>query len=94
VINRLILHTELKDAESVTEAGGGVGLLEAMGPGQRGLRPGDLGVAETDLRPSGRATIDGRLVDVKSIGSYIDKGAPIRVISVGRFVIEVEEASA
>jgi len=72
------------------DAGAG-GLLEAMRTGEAGLAPGELGVAETDLRPAGRADFGGRLVDVKSIGSYIDQGTPIRVVSVGRFVIEVEE---
>jgi membrane-bound ClpP family serine protease len=31
---------------------------------------------------------------VKSAGSYIEKGAPVRVVQVGRFVIEVEEVDA
>lgn len=91
LINRLILHTELRDADSASGTAGGVGLLEAMGGPQRALQSGDLGVAETDLRPSGRANINGRLVDVKSAGPYIEKGTAIRVLSVGRFVIEVEE---
>ena len=91
LVNRLILHTELRD-ESGAGGAGSAGLLEAMGAAQRALQPGDLGHAETDLRPSGRANVNGRLVDVKSVGSYIDKGTPIRVVSVGRFVIEVEEA--
>ncbi|MCH6551570.1 MAG: hypothetical protein IH804_06100 [Planctomycetes bacterium] len=47
---------------------------------------------KSPIRPAGRADFGGRLVDVKSIGSYIDQGTPIRVVSVGRFVIEVEEA--
>jgi membrane-bound serine protease (ClpP class) len=94
VINRLILHTELKEHD-VTGAGqGGLGLLQAMGAAPRTLQIGDSGVAETDLRPAGRAIIDGRMHDVKSVGNYIDKGTPIRVVSVGRFVIEVEEAGA
>ena len=91
LINRLILHTELRDAEGAPATVGSVGLLEAMGGPQRALAPGDLGVAETDLRPSGRANVNGRLVDVKSAGTYIEKGTTIRVLSVGRFVIEVEE---
>jgi hypothetical protein len=33
-------------------------------------------------------------VDVKSAGSFIERGAAIRVVSVGRFVIEVEDADA
>jgi hypothetical protein len=31
-------------------------------------------------------------VDVKSVGDYIDRGTRVRVVSVGRFAIEVEEA--
>ena len=96
-LRRLILQTELTG-----EAGGAggaletetasVGILEAMGAAQRAVSVGDSGTATTDLRPAGRAQIDGRSVDVKSIGAYIDRGTPIRVVSVGRFVIEVEDA--
>ena len=53
---------------------------------------GDTGVASTDLRPAGRGEFGGKLFDVKSVGSFIDAGSPIRVVSAGRFVIEVEEA--
>lgn len=103
IINRLILHTELKDpdadamAVAGTAGGASVGLLEAMGPrreSQRALQQGDLGVAETDLRPAGRAMFNGRMIDVKSVGNYIAKGTPVRILSVGRFVIEVEEQSS
>ncbi|UCD76520.1 MAG: ATP-dependent Clp protease proteolytic subunit [Phycisphaerales bacterium] len=86
VINRVILRAEVSERQAI-----GVGLLEAMGTAQRALEPGDEGVAATDLRPAGRAEIGGRMVDVKSVGEFIDKGTPIRVVSVGRFVIEVEE---
>ncbi|MHC5006852.1 MAG: NfeD family protein, partial [Planctomycetota bacterium] len=73
-------------------AAGGTGLLEALGSGERPLETGSIGVAETDLRPAGRADFEGRLVDVKSVGDYIDRGTRVRVVSVGRFAIEVEEA--
>ncbi len=88
-INRLILHTELKDAPAGTASG----LLAAMGADQRALAVGDTGIAHTDLRPSGRANFSGRLVDVTSVSTYIEKGSPLRVVSVGRFAIEVEESS-
>jgi membrane-bound serine protease (ClpP class) len=93
LLNRLILHTELRavpEAGSATATGG---LLQAMRAAQRALQPGDTGVAETDLRPAGRANINGKLVDVQSVGTYIEKGATVRVVSVGRYVIEVEEIS-
>jgi membrane-bound ClpP family serine protease len=86
ILSRFVLKTEVGESE------GGGGLLEAIGAAQRPLEPGDLGVAETDLRPAGRANFDGRLVDVKSVGAYIDRTTAVRVVSVGRFVIEVEEA--
>jgi membrane-bound ClpP family serine protease len=49
-------------------------------------------VAATDLRPSGRGQFTGRLVDVSSNGEWIERGSPIRIVSVGRFEIEVEVA--
>lgn len=91
LFNRLILQTELRPGAE--DRGPSSGLLEAMGDAPRALSVGDTGVAETDLRPSGRANVNGRLLDVKSIDSYIHKGTPIRVVSVGRFEIEVEDAS-
>jgi len=88
LLSRLVLKSEV--------GGGGreksVGLLEAMAGPQRALQVGDRGVAETDLRPAGRGSFDGRMVDVQAPGQYIEKGSPIRVTSVGRYVIEVEEA--
>ncbi len=58
------------------------------------MEPGDVGVAATDLRPAGRASFEGRPVDVKSVSTYIERGSPVRVVSVDRFVIEVEETQA
>ncbi|MCB9524132.1 MAG: nodulation protein NfeD [Myxococcales bacterium] len=43
---------------------------------------GQRGVASTPLRPSGKAVIDGTLVDVVSQMDWIDKGTPVRVIEV------------
>lgn len=90
VINRLILHAELRDSAPASPS-----MLQAMGAAAgSGLAVGDVGRAETDLRPAGRASFNSRLVDVKSISSYIDKGTAIRIVSVGSFVIEVEEAGS
>ncbi|MHC4102103.1 MAG: NfeD family protein [Planctomycetota bacterium] len=90
LLGRFILKAEVGEAQAA--AAGGTGLLEAVGGGERPLETGSVGVAETDLRPAGRADFDGRLVDVKSVGAYIDRGTRVRVVSVGRFAIEVEEA--
>ncbi|MDY7107825.1 MAG: hypothetical protein SYC29_04230 [Planctomycetota bacterium] len=92
LLNRLILRAEVAGRGRTGE--GSVGLLEAMAEPQRALQVGDLGTAETDLRPAGRGSFEGRMVDVQSPGMYIEKGSSIRVISVGRYVIEVEEADS
>lgn len=89
-LDRVVLRTEL----GATPASS-TGMLETMGAttGQRVLQVGDVGVAHTSLRPNGRASIDDRLVDVQSVDGFIEKGTPVRVVSVGRFVIEVEVAN-
>ncbi len=89
ILGKFVLKTELGGADMGD--GAGLGLLEAMGHAHRALELGDLGVAATDLRPAGRANFQGRPVDVKSVSTYIERGSPVRVVSVGRFVIEVEE---
>ncbi len=90
LFGRFILRTEIGAASGPGNAS--VGLLESIGPSPTPLEAGDIGVAETDLRPAGRANFDGRPVDVKSVSDYIDRGRRVRVVSVGRFAIEVEEA--
>ncbi len=42
---------------------------------------GCAGLAETELRPSGRALVAGRPVDVVSEGAFIAKGTPVVVVS-------------
>jgi membrane-bound serine protease (ClpP class) len=87
VIGRFVLNTEIRGEDSP-----GPGLLESLSdPTQPPLEAGDEGLAETDLRPAGRASFEGRLVDVKTVGGYIESGRRIRVVTVGRFAIEVEE---
>jgi membrane-bound serine protease (ClpP class) len=43
---------------------------------------GHAGVAETALRPTGKAVFDGRRVDVVSDGDFIEQGSPLEVIEV------------
>ena len=49
-------------------------------------------VASTGLRPSGRATLNGREVDVVSVGPFIDPGRKVRVSEVHGNRIVVAEA--
>ncbi|MDB4713917.1 NfeD family protein, partial [Akkermansiaceae bacterium] len=42
---------------------------------------GRTGIAATDLRPNGKAEVDGTLLEVLADGVFLDKGEPVRVIS-------------
>lgn len=54
---------------------------------------GQRGVAMTDLRMAGKATLDGRIYDVLSAAEYIDRGDPVRVVDVEGAAIMVERDS-
>lgn len=43
---------------------------------------GRAGAAETDLRPSGKALLDGKVFDVVSQHEYLERGTPVRVVEV------------
>ena len=42
---------------------------------------GRTGIAVTDLRPNGKAEVDGTLLEVLADGVFLDEGEPVRVIS-------------
>lgn len=88
IFDRLILKSEVGERQ---DAGG---MLTAMAQPQQTLQAGDEGLTVTELRPIGRVEINGRHVEVRSAGPYIARGARVRVVHVGPFVIEVEEVSA
>ncbi|MGK0188614.1 MAG: membrane-bound serine protease (ClpP class) [Verrucomicrobiales bacterium] len=52
---------------------------------------GKAGIAFTDLRPSGKASIDGQIVDVTSEVDFVEKGKQVKVVEQegGRVVVEV-----
>lgn len=56
---------------------------------------GKTGNAETDLRPSGYARIEGQRLDVVAVRGYIEKGTPVEVIEVhgARIVVRLPEDS-
>jgi membrane-bound serine protease (ClpP class) len=58
--------------------------------------PGELmgkeGVAISDLRPTGIASIDGRRIDVMSDGEYLDAGVRVKVVEVASNRIMVRSA--
>lgn len=70
----------------------GDGLLAAMSPTPPSDGPvnvGEIGRATTDLRPSGTAEFDGKLIDVVAEFGFIEKGRRVRVVSSG-FRVSVE----
>lgn len=66
---------------------------EAIGGGA--IKPGDAGRSVVRLRPTGRAEIDGRIVDVVTAGEFIDADMPIRVTEIhgNRIVVESDDAA-
>lgn len=55
---------------------------------------GKGGVAHSDLRPSGIATIEGKRLDVVSQGEYVARGSRVRIIEIegGRVVVVADES--
>ena len=72
-------------------------LGSALAPTAEGERAavGQEGVADTGLRPAGRATIEGRRRDVVTEGAFIDQGARVRIVQIdgNRIVVRrIEDA--
>lgn len=88
MLNKLVLTNEAP-VDSVS-------LLGAMGPATNdpALHVGDIGVAETPLRPSGRARFGDDLVDVVCDIGMVERGATVRIIEVGEFRTVVEGVKA
>jgi membrane-bound serine protease (ClpP class) len=55
---------------------------------------GDWGVAESPLRPAGKAIFGDAYLDVVADGSFVDKGKQVRVIQVSGNRIVVREIEA
>ena len=56
-------------------------------------KEGDTGVAQTDLRPAGKAQIGEVYADVLSTGDYIDKGSAIIIVSIGNGGVHVAKVT-
>jgi len=53
---------------------------------------GEIGIAKTDLRPSGTMVIDSKKYDVLTDGEYINKGEEVKVVGTKGIQILVEKA--
>ncbi|MFN0133463.1 MAG: NfeD family protein [Phycisphaerales bacterium] len=67
-------------------------LLRAIGASAGAVKVGATGVAQTPLRPSGRAQFGDRLVDVVSETGFVEPGQAVRVTNVSDFRVGVERA--
>jgi len=54
-------------------------------------KQGSVGVSVTPLRPSGRAQVGDRVIDVVADIGYIEAGRNVRIVSADRFRVVVEE---
>lgn len=54
------------------------------------VQVGDQGIAVTTLRPAGIAEFNGERLNVMTEGSFIEKGAPVRILKVNGNKIVVE----
>ncbi len=91
LLRRLVLESEVggdptRRSSTVLSAAGSITVEGSVS----GVAVGDTGIATTDLRPSGRAEIDGRMVDVQSPGRYIESGTPVRVVRIAGSLVEVD----
>lgn len=87
LLDRLVLRNAPPEEASGDE------MLAAMASAHDGmLAPGTAGVALTPLRPSGRAQIGDRIIDVVADMGYIEQGARIRVVRADAFRVAVEPA--
>lgn len=55
---------------------------------------GDTGVARTDLRPAGKATINDRIYDVVTEGQFLEKNTPIMVSAIRGNILVVAKKEA
>jgi membrane-bound serine protease (ClpP class) len=53
---------------------------------------GDHGIADSPLRPAGRALFGDQYVDVVTDGSFVDPGRPVRVVKISGNRVMVREA--
>lgn len=83
VIGKLVLRSS--PANEVDE-----GLFAAIAPGDGDVRVGQVGIAITPLRPSGKMQAGDKIIDVVAQMGFIAPGAKVRVVVVTEFRIEVE----
>jgi membrane-bound ClpP family serine protease len=95
VVRSLVLETPgtAADSSRLTEKGAKIGANEQR---RYQLQAGDWGIADSQLRPAGKARFGEHYVDVVADGLFVEKGRPIRIIEVSgnRVVVREIESEA
>jgi membrane-bound serine protease (ClpP class) len=78
VLNRLILRTPTS-SDATTKGEQAKPLPPTVGIQ---VRVGDCGIADSPLRPSGRAKVGEEYLDVVTDGSFVESGAQVRIIDI------------
>lgn len=93
---KLFNHMRLEPPTPVVAGAEGVGLQAMSEPAveQPAVSVGDVGVADSSLRPSGRVLFGETYRDVIADGSFVDKGSHVRVTKVSGTHITVREIEA
>jgi membrane-bound serine protease (ClpP class) len=97
IFNRLVLKPTQAASDGQTEAKDSEGkpLPQEQSDSVLGVDVGDWGVAESPLRPAGKAKFADRYLDVMTDGSFVDSGQQVRIVKLqgNRIVVrEVTEA--
>jgi membrane-bound serine protease (ClpP class) len=58
------------------------------------VRVGEEGIAQSALRPGGKGRFGNRYVDVLTVGDFINRGRPIRVVRITGNQVVVEQIDA
>ncbi len=76
------------------EMGRDLGTTEPRTSAPEPIAIGTIGRTATPLRTAGRVEIEGRIVDGRSTGAFIDADTPVKVVESDRFGVVVERINA
>ena len=96
IFNRLILQ-DLVPAGGPSSSRVGATVMPAQGGGSGvGVCEGAQGVAITALRPSGSIQINDQIIDVVTLGEWIETGSRVKVVEVrgNRVVVDIVQSPA
>jgi membrane-bound serine protease (ClpP class) len=89
ILHRLVLRTP-----SAADVGPSDAAAKPLPPVRRfQARVGDQGVAESPLRPAGKALFGEEYLDVVTDGSYVDRGRPVRIVDISGNRVLVREVN-